>query len=126
MKELIRIDLVAAVPEIFESALNSSMIKLAIEKGLVNIVLHNLHDYAALRFFTALALGTAFALYPRFRSGGRGLAQHRLLQLSKTSLHRPRDKRNIRQGMLVSHQTKVEAIAMRQHSNVKITAGQER
>ena len=46
MSEIIRIDLIAAVPEIFESALKSSMIKLAIEKGLAKIVLHNLHDYA--------------------------------------------------------------------------------
>ena len=47
MKEpLLRIDLVAAVPEIFDSILNISIIKLAREKNLVKIESHNLHDYA--------------------------------------------------------------------------------
>ena len=46
MNEELRIDLVAAVPEIFDSTLNRSMIKIAREKGLVRIETHNLHDYA--------------------------------------------------------------------------------
>ncbi len=50
MSSLIRIDLVAAVPEIFDSALNSSIIKIAREKYLAEIYVHNLHDYAKDRF----------------------------------------------------------------------------
>ena len=46
----LRIDLVAAVPEAFESAINTSIIKNAIDKGLVEINIHNLHDYAADKF----------------------------------------------------------------------------
>lgn len=45
-----RIDLVAAVPEIFESAMNNSIMKIAREKNLVNIHIHNLHDYADDKF----------------------------------------------------------------------------
>ncbi len=40
-----RIDIVAAVPEILNSPLNCSIPKRAQEKGLVEIHLHNLHDY---------------------------------------------------------------------------------
>jgi len=43
---LLRIDLIAAVPDIFESPLDSSILKRAQEKGLVSIHVHNLHDYA--------------------------------------------------------------------------------
>lgn len=41
-----RIDLISAVPEILESPINYSIIKRAREKGVVEIHLHNLHDYA--------------------------------------------------------------------------------
>jgi tRNA (guanine37-N1)-methyltransferase len=47
---LIRFDLVAAVPEAFESVINTSIIKNAQSKGLVEIIIHNLHDYATDRF----------------------------------------------------------------------------
>lgn len=40
-----RIDIIAAVPEILVSPLNNSIPKRAQEKGLVEIVLHNLHEY---------------------------------------------------------------------------------
>lgn len=46
MSELMRIDLISAVPESFESIINTSIIKNAIKKGVVKIVTHNLHDYA--------------------------------------------------------------------------------
>lgn len=45
-----RIDLISAAPEIFESVLSNSIIKIAQEKGLVRIETHNLHDYADDRF----------------------------------------------------------------------------
>ena len=50
MKELLRIDLIAAVPEIFSSVLNSSILRIAQEKGIVSIFSHNLHDYADDKF----------------------------------------------------------------------------
>ncbi|CUU08067.1 tRNA (Guanine37-N(1)-) methyltransferase [Candidatus Thermokryptus mobilis] len=40
-----RIDIITAVPQIFESPLNSSIIKRAREKGIVEIYVHDLHDY---------------------------------------------------------------------------------
>ncbi len=43
---LLRIDLVTALPDQLESVLNTSIIKIARDKGLVEIVVHNLHDYA--------------------------------------------------------------------------------
>lgn len=43
---LIRIDIISAVPEIMESAINASIIKIAREKQIAEINLHNLHDYA--------------------------------------------------------------------------------
>ena len=43
---ILRIDLIAAVPDIFQSPLESSILKRAQEKGLVTIVTHNLHEYA--------------------------------------------------------------------------------
>jgi tRNA (guanine37-N1)-methyltransferase len=48
--ELIRIDIISAVPEIMESAINASIIKIAREKGIASINLHNLHDYAEDKF----------------------------------------------------------------------------
>ncbi len=46
MSYSIRIDIVTAVPEMFDSVLNSSMLRIAQEKGAAEFVLHNLHDYA--------------------------------------------------------------------------------
>lgn len=41
-----RIDIISAVPELLDSPLNYSIIKRASEKGLVEIYVHNLRDYA--------------------------------------------------------------------------------
>ncbi|MBQ3247016.1 MAG: tRNA (guanosine(37)-N1)-methyltransferase TrmD [Alistipes sp.] len=41
-----RIDIISVVPELLESTLNQSILRRAQEKGLVEIVVHNLHDYA--------------------------------------------------------------------------------
>ena len=41
-----RIDIISVVPELLESPLNQSILKRAQEKGMVEIVVHNLHDYA--------------------------------------------------------------------------------
>lgn len=46
MEEKLRIDLIAAVPEIFGSPLSKSMIRIAREHGVVSVECHNLHDYA--------------------------------------------------------------------------------
>ncbi len=40
-----RIDIISAVPELLESPLNHSIMARAQKKGLVEIVVHNLHDY---------------------------------------------------------------------------------
>lgn len=45
-----RIDIVCAVPQLFGSFLDSSIIGRSREKGLVTIEVHNLHDYAQDRF----------------------------------------------------------------------------
>lgn len=50
MSELIRIDILSAVPEIMESAINASIIKNARQKGIAEIYLHNLHDYSDNKF----------------------------------------------------------------------------
>lgn len=47
---LLRIDIISAVPEIMESAINASIVKIAREKGITEIHLHNLHDYATDKF----------------------------------------------------------------------------
>jgi tRNA (guanine37-N1)-methyltransferase len=47
---MIRIDIISAVPEIMESAINASIIKNARNKGIAEIVLHNLHDYSDNKF----------------------------------------------------------------------------
>lgn len=44
--ELLRIDIVTALPDMFRSVLGASIIKIAQEKGVARLVLHNLHDYA--------------------------------------------------------------------------------
>ena len=41
-----RIDIITVVPELLDSPLHESILKRAQEKGLVEIVVHNLHDYA--------------------------------------------------------------------------------
>ena len=41
-----RIDIITSVPELLTSPLSESILKRAQEKGLVEIVIHNLHDYA--------------------------------------------------------------------------------
>ena len=41
-----RIDIITSVPELLTSPLHESILKRAQEKGLVEIVVHNLHDYA--------------------------------------------------------------------------------
>ena len=41
-----RIDIISVVPELLASPMNESILKRAQEKGLVEIVIHNLHDYA--------------------------------------------------------------------------------
>lgn len=41
-----RIDILSAVPELIESPLNHSIVKRARDKGLVQVVVHNLRDYS--------------------------------------------------------------------------------
>ena len=41
-----RIDIITVVPELLESPLNHSIVKRARDKGLVDIVVHNLRDYS--------------------------------------------------------------------------------
>jgi tRNA (guanine37-N1)-methyltransferase len=48
--KLMRIDIISAVPEIFDSFLNASIVKNAQEKGIVEIFVHNLHKYASDKF----------------------------------------------------------------------------
>ena len=45
-----RIDILSAVPELLESPLNHSIIKRAKDKGLVEIAVHNIHDYGIGRY----------------------------------------------------------------------------
>jgi tRNA (guanine37-N1)-methyltransferase len=40
-----RIDILCLFPEMFSSPLNQSIIKRASERGLVNVVIHNIRDY---------------------------------------------------------------------------------
>jgi tRNA (guanine37-N1)-methyltransferase len=42
-----RIDIISAVPELLESPLGHSIIKRVRDKGLVNIIVHNLRDYSS-------------------------------------------------------------------------------
>lgn len=49
-KEMMRLDIVTAIPSMFESVLNTSILKIAQEKSIVTINLHNLHDYATDKF----------------------------------------------------------------------------
>ncbi len=43
---MMRIDIISAVPELLDSPLNTSIVKRAQKKGKVEIVVHNLRDYA--------------------------------------------------------------------------------
>jgi len=45
-----RIDIISAVPELLESPLNHSIVKRAKDKGLVDIQIHNLRDYATNKY----------------------------------------------------------------------------
>jgi len=45
-----RIDIISAVPELLESPLGHSIVKRAINKGLVEIVIHNLRDYSSNKY----------------------------------------------------------------------------
>ena len=45
-----RFDIITAFPGMFESIFNSSIIKIAQNKGIVEIEMHNLHDFAEDRF----------------------------------------------------------------------------
>lgn len=44
-----RIDILTVLPEMFESPFGCSIIKRAIDKGLVDIHIHNLRDYTTNR-----------------------------------------------------------------------------
>ena len=41
-----RIDIITVLPELLESPFNVSILKRAQEKGLVDVVVHNLRDYS--------------------------------------------------------------------------------
>jgi tRNA (guanine37-N1)-methyltransferase len=45
-----RIDIVSAVPELMLSVIDTSIISIAKKKGIVEIILHNLHDYGLDKF----------------------------------------------------------------------------
>ncbi|MGB9770543.1 MAG: tRNA (guanosine(37)-N1)-methyltransferase TrmD [Candidatus Kapaibacteriota bacterium] len=45
-----RIDIVSVVPEIFDSFLKTSIVRIAQEKGFVKIEVHNLHKYSSDKF----------------------------------------------------------------------------
>jgi tRNA (guanine37-N1)-methyltransferase len=45
LRESMRIDILCLFPEVFASPFNQSIVKRASERGLVNIVIHNIRDY---------------------------------------------------------------------------------
>ena len=45
-----RIDIITVVPDLLKSPFESSILKNSIEKGIVNIVIHNLRDYSANKY----------------------------------------------------------------------------
>ena len=47
---VLRIDIVAVIPQALESLVSTSIVGRAVGKGLVEIVVHNLHDYATNKF----------------------------------------------------------------------------
>jgi len=50
MNEKLRIDIITAFPDMFSPVIDVSIIRIAREKGFVNIFIHNLHDYADNKF----------------------------------------------------------------------------
>ena len=46
MDDKMRIDIITVMPEMLESPLGCSILKRAQDKGLVDIVVHNLRDYS--------------------------------------------------------------------------------
>lgn len=50
MAEIIRIDIITAFTDMLESVINTSILRIAREKNIAKIVLHNLHDYADNKF----------------------------------------------------------------------------
>ena len=65
---LIRIDILSAIPELMESAINNSIIKIAQEKGVAEIYLHNLHDYADNKFGHIGGAGMLIMCEPIFKA----------------------------------------------------------
>lgn len=47
LSPLLRIDIVCAVPQLLDSTISSSIVGRSRQKGIVEIVVHNLHDYAS-------------------------------------------------------------------------------
>jgi tRNA (guanine37-N1)-methyltransferase len=45
-KPLLRIDIITAIPDLLASTLGNSILKIAQDKGIAEIAVHNLHDYA--------------------------------------------------------------------------------
>jgi len=45
-----RIDIITVVPDLLKSPFESSILKNSIEKGIVNVVIHNLRDYSANKY----------------------------------------------------------------------------
>ena len=45
-----RIDIITVLPELLQSPFEASILKRAIEKGLVEVHLHNLRDYASNKY----------------------------------------------------------------------------
>ena len=41
-----RIDIITVLPELLESPFNTSILKRAQDKGLVEVIIHNLRDYS--------------------------------------------------------------------------------
>jgi len=56
MDKKLHIDIVSAVPESIRDYLNHSIIRIAKEKELVEIELHNLHDYANNKYIKELMI----------------------------------------------------------------------
>ncbi len=50
MGEKLRIDVITVLPEVFKSPLKSGIFRIAKEKGLVKVRVHNLHKYSSDRF----------------------------------------------------------------------------
>ena len=57
-----RIDILTVLPEMIESPLNCSILKRACDKGLAEIVVHNLRDYSTI----ARSMTTPFVERPEW------------------------------------------------------------